>query len=93
MTARETNATIATATSKINGRLFITIPVTATSLYVLVNVTLFSFSPTKLFFPFYFNVSNASVSCTVLFVTVVVLFSTTVTLGVYPSVAASSFTI
>ena len=61
MTARETNATIATATSKINGRLFITIPVTATSLYVLVNVTLFSFSPTKLFFPFSFNVSNASV--------------------------------
>ena len=92
MTARETNATIATATNKMNGRLFIRIPVGTTPLCVLVNVTLFSCSPTKFFVPSCLNVSSASASCTVLFVKVGVSFSITVTLGLYPSGAASSLT-
>lgn len=86
MIAREPNAATAIPINAINGRLFTIIPVIGVSLYVFTNVTLLSFSPTKLLFPsFADDTSSVSFPCVPL--TVVTPFSTTVIVGVYPSPA------
>lgn len=67
------------------------IPVIGTSLYVFVKVTVLVPSPARLVFPVS-AVARESASAAVLLVTVCVPFSTTVTLGAYPSAAPTSVT-
>ena len=74
-----------------NGRLFMKIPVSGMFLYVLVNVTLFSFSPTRLV-SCLFAEEIPSVSDFAVSFTVFVPFSITVTDGVYPSCLPISVT-